>query len=134
MSRGAASPASVWGAIGALLAGLAVALGAFGAHILGDHLSAARLVTFETAVRYQFFHALALVLLGLTEVGGHLSASLARRIGVLLLLGTLFFSGSLYLLIATNWPLFGASAPIGGTALLIGWGLWAWTLWAHRRR
>lgn len=81
------------------------------------------MATFETAVRYQFLHALALLLLGNTRI---LRPPEVQRIGVLLLFGTLVFSGSLYLLVATHLPLFGATAPIGGGALLLGWGAWAW--------
>lgn len=103
--------AAVWGAA---LAGAAVALGAFGAHALSDVLPADRMHTFETAVRYQMFHALGLLALaGLRRP--------ARSAALLLLVGSLVFSGSLYLLVATDTPILGAVAPIGGVLQIAGW-------------
>jgi len=107
--------AAVWGAA---LAGLGVALGAFGTHGLSGVLSDARMHTYDTAVRYQMFHAVGLVLIGALP-GSH-------RVAALLLLGgVLIFSGSLYLLVATNVALLGAVAPIGGLAMIAGWGVLA---------
>lgn len=102
--------------IGALLALLGVALGAFGAHLLGDMLPAARLETFETAVRYQMYHALGLVALGALP-------QRSWRAAPFLLWGSVVFSGSLYLLIATGIGWFGAITPIGGVLQIIGWAL-----------
>jgi len=127
------TPDSPFGWWGAVAAGVAVGLGAFGTHILADHLTAARLGTFETAVRYQFLHALALLLLHLSAEQRGLAPRRARTIGQLFLLGILLFSGSLYALVATDVGIFGAVAPIGGTALLGAWALWAWTLRSERR-
>lgn len=119
------SPFGWWGAVAA---GVAVGLGAFGTHLLAEQLTAARLGTFETAVRYQFLHALALLLLHLSTSHGSLAPRRARAIGNLFRLGILFFCGSLYALVATNVGAFGAVAPIGGAALISAWALWAWTL------
>lgn len=103
--------AAVWGAA---LAAAAVALGAFGAHALSDVLPPERMHTYETAVRYQMFHALGLLALaGLRRP--------ARLAALLLLVGSLIFSGSLYLLVATDTPLLGAVAPIGGVLQIAGW-------------
>jgi uncharacterized membrane protein YgdD (TMEM256/DUF423 family) len=106
-----ARAAAVWGAA---LAALAVALGAFGAHALDGVLVPARMHTFETAVRYQMFHALGLLLVGALPRP-------ARTAAMLLLLGSLVFSGSLYLLVATDTPALGAVAPIGGALQIAGW-------------
>lgn len=99
--------------IGAILAGLAVAFGAFGAHALQDLVPAERLATFETGVRYQMYHALGLLL------AAALGAS--RRAAPLLLAGSAVFSGSLYLLVLTGWGWWGAVAPVGGTLQIVGW-------------
>ncbi len=102
---------------GAILAGLAVIAGAFGAHVLKDSLTAHDLDIFEKGVRYQMYHALGL----------HLCGALAPRIKrprlVLhsLLWGTVIFSGSLYLLVLTGVRKFGMITPIGGTLMIVGW-------------
>ncbi|MEX2536554.1 MAG: DUF423 domain-containing protein [Trueperaceae bacterium] len=99
---------------GALLAGLAVALGAFGAHSFQDLLTEQRLATFETAVRYQMFHALAL--LAAAALGER-----ACRAAPWLLAGSVIFSGSLYLLVAGGTSWWGAVAPLGGILQIVGW-------------
>ena len=115
------------GSVGAVLAGAAVALGAFGAHALDGVLSTSRLETFETAVRYQFFHALALLILHQSQLAGAMSHAAVRRVGMTLVAGTAIFSGALYALVATDVGAFGAIAPVGGGLLLLGWGQWAWS-------
>lgn len=104
---------------GSLSALFGVALGAFGAHSLENRLTPPDLATFEVAVRYQMYHALALVVLGL---------ALERWTGVLgtwagwsFIGGTIVFSGSLYALVLTGMRWFGAVTPIGGLALILGW-------------
>ncbi len=114
-------------AAGAVLAGSGVALGAFGAHALDGVLTPARAATYDTAVLYQLLHGVALVALGL-----HRRALGAA--GPLLLAGTLLFCGSLYALVALDVGAFGAVAPFGGAALIGGWGVAAWTLWAAPER
>jgi uncharacterized membrane protein YgdD (TMEM256/DUF423 family) len=104
----------------AVLAGLGVALGAFGAHALRQRLDAARLAIFETGVRYQMYHALAL--LGVGAVVVRLPGSALPVIaGWCFVAGTLLFSGSLYALAITNRRALGAITPIGGLVFLIGW-------------
>ncbi len=110
-----------WAATGAVLAGLGVALGAFGAHALEPVLSEARLATFETAVRYQAHHALGLLLVSMLPPR-------VRAAAPWLLAGTVLFSGSLYLLVALDAPVFGAVAPVGGALLITGWAVAAWRL------
>jgi uncharacterized membrane protein YgdD (TMEM256/DUF423 family) len=104
----------------AALGGLAVVTGAFGAHALRDMLTTlGRMETFETAVRYQFYHALALMLTGLLiEKYAHKTLRLAA---LTFLLGMVFFCGSLYLLCFLGVTAFGAVAPLGGTLFVVGW-------------
>lgn len=115
---------------GAVLGLLGVALGAFGAHALRASLTASgRLDTFETAVKYQFYHALTLVLVGvLLQVFGSDPAvvKLLNWSGRALLIGVLIFSGSLYVLCLTGFTWLGAITPLGGVALIAGWALLLW--------
>lgn len=105
---------------GAVLGALAVALGAFGAHALKPMLEASgRLETFETAVKYQFYHALALILCGMLLE--RFTTPLYQYAGIAFLAGTLIFSGSLYLICFTGVSKWGAVAPIGGLAMITGW-------------
>ena len=107
-------------ACGALLAGLAVAAGAFGAHALRAVLSPDSLATFETAVRYQTIHALALL-----AVGWAVTRWPSRAIvwaGWLMLAGSLLFCVSLYLLALTGSRALVLATPIGGVAWLAAWG------------
>jgi uncharacterized membrane protein YgdD (TMEM256/DUF423 family) len=104
--------------IGALLAGLAVAAGAFGAHALRNRLSAGDLAIFETAARYQMYHALALLAAAWLLDRNIAQAGLAAW-GFTL--GTIVFSGSLYLMVFTGMRWLGAITPLGGVALLVGW-------------
>jgi uncharacterized membrane protein YgdD (TMEM256/DUF423 family) len=105
--------------LGAVLALLAVAFGAFGAHILQARIPAERLVTFETAARYQMYHAFALIVVGLAF--DRLAAGPALWSGRLFAAGVVIFCGSLYGLAlgAPRW--FGAVAPLGGLCFMTGW-------------
>ena len=102
-----------------LLALSAVALGAFGAHALASRLEPKALATFEVAVRYQMYHALAL--LALAWVQERWPGRLVRAAGWLFVAGTVVFSGSLYLVVLLGVGAFGAITPLGGAALLAGW-------------
>lgn len=104
---------------GALLAGLAVAAGAFGAHALQQRLSAERLSTYEIAVRYQFYHALAL--LAAAWACTRWLGPWSQAAGWLFFAGSLIFSGSLYLLSLTGTRWLGAITPVGGFCLIAGW-------------
>ena len=106
-------------AAGCLLAFLAVAAGAFGAHGLEASLSTANLAAFETGARYQMYHALALILVGLAAAQWPRKAWAGP--GLALAGGTIVFSGSLYAFAVTDIGFFGAITPIGGATLLVGW-------------
>ncbi len=110
--------------IGAILGFLGVAGGAFGSHALKNRLSADLLQVFEVAVRYQMYHALALVLTGFILTRFHSQA--LSWAGWFFAAGVVIFSGTLYLLTLTGQRWLGAITPIGGTALLVGWLLVAW--------
>jgi uncharacterized membrane protein YgdD (TMEM256/DUF423 family) len=105
---------------GALLAGTAVALGAFGAHALRGALSEQQLGWWQTAVQYQLWHALALLALAALRLPR------AGTIALLLGGGALIFSGSLYLMALTDARWLGAITPLGGLAMILGWLLFAW--------
>ncbi|WP_025761967.1 DUF423 domain-containing protein [Dyadobacter tibetensis] len=108
---------------GGLLGALAVALGAFGAHAFKAMLAASgRSETFETAVKYQFYHALALLLIGLLVQRASPEATrMLGWSGHAMIAGIIIFSGSLYTICFTGITKFGAVAPIGGLLLIAGW-------------
>ncbi|MSR36339.1 MAG: DUF423 domain-containing protein [Gemmatimonadetes bacterium] len=110
--------------IGAVLGFLGVAAGAFGAHALRARLTPEDLGIFETAARYQMYHALALI--GVAWAAGRWPGAAANASGWLFLAGTIVFSGSLYLLVLTGPRWLGAVTPIGGLALLGGWLALGW--------
>jgi uncharacterized membrane protein YgdD (TMEM256/DUF423 family) len=114
-------------AAGALLAGTGVALGAFGAHALEASLSPAALGWWQTAVDYQMWHAIALVALS------GLGLSRLRLPAVLLGLGVLIFSGSLYAMALTGLRWLGAVTPLGGSLMILGWALLAFRALRGRR-
>ena len=105
--------------LGSILAGIAVGLGAFGAHGLRGILSPEDLVTFETGVRYQMYHALAL--LGVAWAVTQWETVLLEWTGWLFVLGILVFSGSLYILVLTGQRWLGTVTPLGGLAFILGW-------------
>jgi uncharacterized membrane protein YgdD (TMEM256/DUF423 family) len=112
----------IFGAIAALLS---VALGAFGSHGLENVLNAKQNKTFETAVRYQMYHAIALLFVGLLLKT--YEVKLLKICAILLTLGIMIFSGSLYALIAlqvngyNNFNIIGAITPLGGLCFILGW-------------
>ena len=113
--------------LGALSGFVGVALGAFAAHGLKSRLTPELLATFEIGVRYQMYHAFALLAVGWAQTrwpGALLSAS-----GWLFVAGTLLFSGSLYVLSLSGEKWLGAVAPAGGLAFLAGWLCLAWGAW-----
>lgn len=109
------------GALGTAGAFSAVALGAFGAHALRARLEPGELAIYQTAVQYQFYHALALVL---WELGWRFGSLRSRWVPRLFSAGIVLFSGSLYALVLTGVRALGAITPIGGLAWLIAWALW----------
>ena len=109
---------------GSLLAGVAVVLGAFGAHTLETRVTPERLGVFETGVRYQMYHALALLVLA--WVTQQWPSWQVTGAGYLFLGGIVIFSGSLYVLVLTDTPWLGAITPIGGLSFIAGWVLLFW--------
>jgi uncharacterized membrane protein YgdD (TMEM256/DUF423 family) len=105
--------------VGSLLAFIGVGAGAFGAHALQTRVSPDLLVTFETAARYQMYHALAL--LGVSWAVSEWPNGFTTAAGWLFVAGIVVFSGSLYLLALTGVRWLGAVTPIGGVAMLAGW-------------
>lgn len=98
---------------------LATCLGAFGAHALKSKISMDMLAVYQTGVSYQFYHSLALLLLGLLMI--HYDNKYLRLSGVMFGVGILLFSGSLYLLAITGIKQLGIVTPFGGVAFLFGW-------------
>ena len=111
--------------LGSILALVAVAAGAFGAHALRERLAPEMLQTFEVAARYHMYHALALLAVAWATTRWPGSAAA----GWLFLAGIVVFSGSLYLLSLTGQRWLGAITPLGGLAFLGGWLVLAWSAW-----
>ena len=105
--------------VGALAGFTGVALGAFGAHGLRSRLSAEMLAVFETGVRYQMYHALAILIVALAAA--RLDGWLIRAAAWLFTAGIVLFSGSLYALALSGITTLGAVTPLGGLAFLAGW-------------
>ncbi|MBF0186751.1 MAG: DUF423 domain-containing protein [Magnetococcales bacterium] len=111
------------GSFGAVNAALAVALGAYGAHVLkGDAVALNR---FSTANDYQMWHALGLIMMARLVTSGIREGALAWA-GALLTAGILLFCGNLYLLSLVEWTPWGALTPLGGFCLIAGWLMLAW--------
>lgn len=109
----------LWLALGAGNAFLSVALGAFAAHGLRARVGPDLVAIFETGARYQMYHALGLLAVGLVSL--HRPSGLLQASGWSMLAGIVIFSGSLYLLVLTGARGLGAITPIGGLAFLLGW-------------
>jgi uncharacterized membrane protein YgdD (TMEM256/DUF423 family) len=115
-----------WTAIGAVFLALAVMLGAFGAHGLKDRLSEYSMSVYEKAVFYHFVHALGLLIVALLAKAGSISAGGANRVGWLLSIGIVIFSGSLYALAISGVRVLGAITPLGGIAFIAAWAVLAY--------
>lgn len=117
--------------LGSFSAFLSVAFGAFGAHALKARLSAEMLTIFETGVRYQMYHAFAMLAVGLLMA--HFSQTTVVKTfstaGWLFLAGSVIFSGSLYILSLSGVKTWGAVTPLGGLCFLAGWLTLAWSVW-----
>jgi uncharacterized membrane protein YgdD (TMEM256/DUF423 family) len=116
-------------AIASILGGTSVAAGAFASHALKEKLSDRALEIFETGARYQMYHALALLLVALLLLRAETSQSLLTTSGIAFITGVAIFSGSLYALSLSGIKWLGAITPLGGVALLIGWGCLAIASW-----
>jgi uncharacterized membrane protein YgdD (TMEM256/DUF423 family) len=115
---------------GSTLGALSVMIGAFGAHALKPMLEAnQRLETFETAVKYQFYHTLAIVLIGVLL--DKYPIKLLEYSAIAMLIGIVIFSGSLYILSITGITKWGMVTPIGGLFMVIGWLLLLFGIWKY---
>jgi len=110
---------TLWTALGSLFAALGVGLGAFGAHALKGRLSVEDLAIFEVGVRYQMYHALALLFVGF--LASKVDSTLIKVAGWAFVLGIVVFSGSLYTLVFTGVRTWGAVTPVGGLAFIVAW-------------
>jgi uncharacterized membrane protein YgdD (TMEM256/DUF423 family) len=113
----------------------AIILGAFGAHALKKHLTVEELVTFETGVKYQMYHALFLLFLGITTL---VTEKSKKTIFQLVIFGVIFFSGSIYLLATKtitgiDFKPLGILTPIGGALLILGWAVLLWHVLKDKR-
>ena len=113
----------------------AIILGAFGAHALKKQLTVEELVTFETGVKYQMYHALFLLFLGMTTL---VTEKSKKTIFQLVILGVIFFSGSIYLLATKtitgiDFKPLGIITPIGGALLILGWLVLLWNIFKVRK-
>jgi uncharacterized membrane protein YgdD (TMEM256/DUF423 family) len=122
-----------WSAIGSVLLALAVGMGAFGAHGLRNRLDAYSMSVYEKAVFYHFIHAVGILLVALLARTNAISAAGQARVGWLLLIGIIVFSGSLYTLAVSGLRILGAITPIGGIAFIAGWLVLAYEA-LHARR
>jgi uncharacterized membrane protein YgdD (TMEM256/DUF423 family) len=108
--------------ISGISGGLSVILGAFAAHGLKKKISSEMLSVFKTGVDYQFYHSLALALVGLSQVAQNIEQSMFLTWAFICFgIGIIFFSGSLYLLALTKMKVFGPITPFGGLFLILGW-------------
>ncbi len=106
--------------LGAVFAGVAVALGAFGAHALRDKVTADKLAVYQTGVQYQMYHGFALIAVGLLAAIKGVTPPLTYA-GWLFTVGIVLFSGSLYILTGSRSKAIGIVTPFGGLAFMVGW-------------
>jgi uncharacterized membrane protein YgdD (TMEM256/DUF423 family) len=119
-------------AIAAILGGLSVAAGAFASHALKERLAERSLEIFETAARYQMYHALALLFLTVLLSRTTAAQPLLTAAGVAFIAGVVLFCGSLYALSLSGIKWLGAIAPLGGLAFIIGWACLAVSAWHYK--
>ena len=121
--------------VAALLGITAIILGAFGAHALKKQLSIEQLGSFETGVKYQMYHALFLLFLGMNTL---LNEKVKKTLFQLVIFGVFFFSGSIYLLTTkaitgVDFKFIGIVTPIGGVLLIMAWSVLFWNVWRAKR-
>ena len=116
--------------VAAILGGLSVAAGAFGSHALREKISERSLEIFDIGARYQMYHALALLVVALLLSRIESPPLILLASGWLFIIGITIFSGSLYALSLSGVKSLGAIAPIGGAALIAGWGALAFAAWS----
>jgi len=105
--------------LGALLAGVGVAMGAFGTHGLRDKVSERMLETWQTAVQYHVIHAVALVLVGI--LAERWAAKALATVGRLFVSGIILFAGTLYAYVLSGQKVFAMVTPLGGVCYIVGW-------------
>jgi uncharacterized membrane protein YgdD (TMEM256/DUF423 family) len=115
--------------LGAILAGLSVAAGAFASHALKQQLTEKAIEIWETGAKYQMYHGLALLIVGLLLINAQLASTLLSGAGLAFVIGVVLFSGSLYALSLSGIKWLGAITPLGGVAFLVGWGCLAIAVW-----
>ncbi|BAZ27430.1 hypothetical protein NIES4073_83490 [Kalymmatonema gypsitolerans NIES-4073] len=118
--------------LAAILGGLSVAAGAFGSHALQEKISERSLEIFDIGTRYQMYHALALLVVALLLSRIESPPLILLASGWLFIIGITIFSGSLYALSLSGVKSLGAIAPIGGAALIAGWGALAFAAWSFK--
>ena len=119
--------------VAAVMAGLSVAGGAFASHALKERLSDRALEIFETGSKYQMYHALALLMVGLfLSRDDEITPTLLNASGWAFIFGIILFSGSLYALSLSDIKWLGAITPLGGVAFLVGWGCMAIAVWSFK--
>jgi uncharacterized membrane protein YgdD (TMEM256/DUF423 family) len=121
--------------VAALMGMTAIILGAFGAHALKKQLSIEQLGSFETGVKYQMYHALFLLFLGMNTF---LNEKVKKAVFQLVIFGVFFFSGSIYLLTTkaitgVDFKFIGIVTPIGGVLLIMAWSVLFWNVWRVKR-
>jgi uncharacterized membrane protein YgdD (TMEM256/DUF423 family) len=121
--------------VAAFMGMTAIILGAFGAHALKKQLSIEQLESFETGVKYQMYHALFLMFLGMYTF---LNEKVKKAVFQLVIFGVFFFSGSIYLLTTkaitgVDFKFIGIVTPIGGAFLIVGWSILLWNIWKSKR-
>ena len=121
--------------VAALMGIIAIILGAFGAHALKKQLSVEQLGSFETGVKYQMYHALFLLFLGMNTF---LNEKVKKTVFQLVVFGVFFFSGSIYLLTTkpitgVDFKFIGIVTPIGGVLLIMAWSVLFWNVWRSKR-
>ena len=118
-------------AVGCIVAGVGVAAGAFGAHMLKTILEPPMLAAYDTATRYQMYHAFGMVLVGIAmRVYGDRRLAMA---GWLFVAGMVLFCGSLYGIALAGLKWLGPITPVGGLMFIIGWGIFGWRMWQAQR-
>ncbi|HAG79851.1 MAG TPA: DUF423 domain-containing protein [Cyanobacteria bacterium UBA12227] len=118
--------------IAALLGGFSVAAGAFAAHALKEKLGERAIEIFETGARYQIYHSLALLMVGLLLTRTEVAQPTLIAAGLAFIIGIALFSGSLYALSLSGIKALGAITPFGGVAFIVGWGCLAIAAWSFK--
>lgn len=114
-------------AVGCLLAGIGVAAGAFGAHMLKTMLEPPMLAAYDTGTRYQMYHAFGMILAGMAA--RLFSDPRIVTAGWIFAAGMVMFCGSLYGIALAGLKWMGPITPLGGLTFIIGWCLFGWRLW-----